>query len=652
MPARRSTGRNGGSRRLLAAIGATGIAIAVVGISSPAQAADGNVGVSVMPASSDFFGGAGKPDWVAPAATIEVYDADGDGSSPVMTTPAETQGLFGETQWLTLPDGRYKVRTVVDGYLPAWAGLVQDGGPDALDQFAGIVPAFYDLHPTVTFATAPVLEVEADDESTDRPAHVVSLASRSAAFIGGIVITADDSLDGGAQVDLFRVGSATPLMSQATVEGTYVFDDVPNGKFQLRFTQDGVEQWWPFEDDRSRAAVLAMDGTGGRAALDAHFGVPDPEATPGEFLTISGDPVEGGVLSLVLDAPLPFDSADLLGSEVLSGIQWWRDGVALPGEHGRSLTVPQGAAGGTITATARFTQLLGYFDRSVSTPPVGPVAASTLLPLAPTPVPTISGTSQVGVPLRATVGTWGPGATTKAIQWNADGAPIAGATAASYTPKGADAGSQLTVTVTASKPGYQVTSRTSAPTAPVAEAAFAKAPVPAVKGTLRLGSPPLTVATGTWGPAPVVLTYQWVRNGQPIDDATAATYSLTADDVGASLAVRVTGQKLGYLTAMRESAPTASILAGRITNTVLPSISGTPRVGQELAAAPGSWTPPEVDLQYEWLRAGVPIPGAVGATYTPVAADVNAAIKVRVTASLPGYTSVVKTSAATAKVRP
>src|SRR5690349_19038945 len=226
MPARRSTGRNGGSRRLLAAIGATGIAIAVVGISSPAQAADGNVGVSVMPASSDFFGGAGKPDWVAPAATIEVYDADGDGSSPVMTTPAETQGLFGETQWLTLPDGRYKVRTVVDGYLPAWAGLVQDGGPDALDQFAGIVPAFYDLHPTVTFATAPVLEVEADDESTDRPAHVVALASRSAAFIGGIVITADDNLDGDAQVDLFRVGSATPLMSQATVEGTYVFDDV------------------------------------------------------------------------------------------------------------------------------------------------------------------------------------------------------------------------------------------------------------------------------------------------------------------------------------------------------------------------------------------------------------------------------------------
>ncbi|HVL61533.1 MAG TPA: hypothetical protein VM430_09025, partial [Microbacterium sp.] len=173
-----------------------------------------------------------------------------------------------------------------------------------------------------------------------------------------------------------------------------------------------------------------------------------------------------------------------------------------------------------------------------------------------------------------------------------------------------------------------------------------------VKGTLRLGSPPLTVATGTWGPAPVVLTYQWLRNGQPIDDATAATYSLTADDLGASLAVRVTGQKLGYLTAMRESAPTASILAGRITNTVLPSISGTPRVGQELAAAPGSWTPPEVDLQYEWLRAGVPIPGAVAATYTPVAADVNAAIKVRVTASLPGYTSVVKTSAATAKVRP
>jgi subtilisin family serine protease len=49
-----------------------------------------------------------------------------------------------------------------------------------------------------------------------------------------------------------------------------------------------------------------------------------------------------------------------------------------------------------------------------------------------------------------------------------------------------------------------------------------------------------------WTPTPTTLTYQWSRNGVAIDGATAAMYVATADDLGQSLTVAVTGSGAGY----------------------------------------------------------------------------------------------------------
>lgn len=69
-----------------------------------------------------------------------------------------------------------------------------------------------------------------------------------------------------------------------------------------------------------------------------------------------------------------------------------------------------------------------------------------------------------------------------------------------------------------------------------------------------------------------------------------------------------------------------------VTNTALPTISGTPVEGSTLTASTGSWTPAPTRYYYDWLRDGVFIDGAYGSTYVPTAADVGKTITVLVTA--------------------
>lgn len=70
-------------------------------------------------------------------------------------------------------------------------------------------------------------------------------------------------------------------------------------------------------------------------------------------------------------------------------------------------------------------------------------------------------------------------------------------------------------------------------------------------------------------------------------------------------------------------------------NTELPSISGTPAVGETLTVDPGEWTGgPE--FAFQWLRNGTPIEGATGASYSLVGDDEDALISVEVTATNEG----------------
>lgn len=70
--------------------------------------------------------------------------------------------------------------------------------------------------------------------------------------------------------------------------------------------------------------------------------------------------------------------------------------------------------------------------------------------------------------------------------------------------------------------------------------------------------------------------------------------------------------------------------AGAPANTVAPSISGTPTVGQELTVSEGTWSG-DPSFLYQWRRDGTVIAGADAASYTLVPEDEGALIACIVT---------------------
>lgn len=78
------------------------------------------------------------------------------------------------------------------------------------------------------------------------------------------------------------------------------------------------------------------------------------------------------------------------------------------------------------------------------------------------------------------------------------------------------------------------------------------------------------------------------------------------------------------------------------------AIGGTARIGQTLTASPGTWTPADVTLRYQWLRDGAFIRGATGRTYAVSDADGGRSISVQVTAGRSGYNTTSRLSAAVA----
>lgn len=266
--------------------------------------------------------------------------------------------------------------------------------------------------------------------------------------------------------------------------------------------------------------------------------------------------------------------------------------------------------------------------------------------LAPAPTPSVTGTPQVGFQLTAVPGRWGPGAVDLSYQWKRNGAAIVGATDIKFQLSGAEAGESVSVTVTGTKTGYSATSRSSSP-ALIAIGVLSETPAPEIVGATTVGKT-LGLSTGVWRPAPVDLAVQWNRNGAPVVAATSSTYEVTAADLGGRITVTVTGTKLGYRSISTTSAATVPVEPGKLVGPI-PSISGMARVGQQLLAVPGVWTPAAA-LSYQWFRGATPVPGATAATYALTSMDRNYRMTVTVTASQTGYLTAVKKSGATPKV--
>jgi hypothetical protein len=247
----------------------------------------------------------------------------------------------------------------------------------------------------------------------------------------------------------------------------------------------------------------------------------------------------------------------------------------------------------------------------------------------------------VGSTLTASPGTWTTGATL-AYQWRADGAAISGASASTFTPTAAQLGKRLSVQVVGSKASHLPAQAVSAETSAV-EPGELTAPTPTIGGTPRVGAT-LQAQAGTWT-AGTNLSYLWLVDGMPA--ASGTTFVPTAAHLGKPVLLRVTGTRSGYADATRESA--AATIGSGVLTAPTPTIGGTAKVGVRLTATPGGWTSGTA-LAYQWFADGTAIPAATAATFTPGAAQRGKRLTVRVTGTKDGYTSVTRTSAATAAV--
>lgn len=266
---------------------------------------------------------------------------------------------------------------------------------------------------------------------------------------------------------------------------------------------------------------------------------------------------------------------------------------------------------------------------------------------ASTSQPAIVGTPTVGSSVTASVGSWSPAPDSYGYQWLLDGAPIAGATAKTYSPTSAMVGRALTVQVSGARAGAPTVRTLSAPSI-VSPGILTSTAAPTVSGTAQVGQR-LTAAPGTWSRKDAVMAYQWFSGATAVNDATGSTYVARSTDAGKPLAVRVTATRYGFSAAAAVSAPTTTVAPGTLTRTAAPTISGTPRVGSALTASPGGWSPTATP-SYQWYAGGTAIAGATSQTFTPAARQRGQTIRVRVTARRAGFASRTATSASTSAV--
>lgn len=383
-----------------------------------------------------------------------------------------------------------------------------------------------------------------------------------------------------------------------------------------------------------RVHVVASNASGSGAADSAAVGPVIP-ATPVATTApaVSGSTVGGQVLLATRGSWYPAGTS--------YAYQWQRDtgsGYAdIAGATSSAYTTVPADVGATLRA--RVTATNAYASATVATAGLGPITSGKPVSAV---APAISGTPKRGAALAVTPGTWSPAATSYTFRWQRDDgtgfADIPGANGTSYTPAGADVGLPLQVVVTATN-AFGTTTATSAATAAVAADPPVNLGSPGVAGTAKRTFT-LTASAGLWSPAGAALTYQWQRDGgsgfADISGATQPTYTMVAADVGATLRVAVKATNIdGNATAY--SAPTATVAAATPASAGAPIVTGKARVGETLSTTDGTWLPAASGYAYQWQRrtAGVftDITGATGKTYTLIAADEGAQLRVKVTAT-------------------
>ena len=508
-------------------------------VAAPALAGSGAVGAPVT-ALPGQWGGVPAPalalQWLLDGAAIP--GATGASYTPV---PGDGGKALACRVTATNPAGAAEATTPA---LPVGLAAPKAlGGLDDLLLDAGSGPATVDA--AAAFAgTALTFAVSGPGATIDSATGLVTIAT-DAILDERITVTATNS-GGSAEVSFQATVRATapvpgtPALAGSGVIGAPVTADpgawggVPAPALAFAWLRDGTAipgaagpSYTPQPADDGKALACRITGTNPAGSAEAvTAALPVAYAPPAMVAALPDVALEQG-LGKVVDVRPAF-AGEGLRFAVAGG------GATVDAEGRVSLSAAAlGEATVTVTATNSGGSAVASFRVAVK--------AKIVLPV-PVTAPALAGAGKIGQPVTLQPGTWsGVPAPALAFQWLRNGAAIAGATAASYTPQPADDGKGLSARVTASNAGGNVTAVTAALAvtyvAPVAKGGL-------FEEVFDLGSGVQTVAAGpdftganltfTVSGAGATIDAKTGVVSIPTDSAVQATVTVTATNSGGS----------------------------------------------------------------------------------------------------------------------
>ncbi|MCL3838787.1 hypothetical protein [Aeromicrobium duanguangcaii] len=319
--------------------------------------------------------------------------------------------------------------------------------------------------------------------------------------------------------------------------------------------------------------------------------------------------------------------------------QWYSDEKLIFGESGQTFKVTAAQAGTRISV--RVTAKRRNFDDmpilSALSVPV------TNLDFTTVGTPVLDGSGAQGEPLTIRPGTWVPAVATNGFEyeWYADDVKIPSQTRASYTPPVSMIGKRIHAVVRGTKAGYNPQSRQTSSIS-IVGAGFTAGRV-VIAGTPRVGEKLVATASG-WAPTtPSKRTFVWKVGGQILQDGALNYLKVPESAVGKSIHVEVRGERSGFAP-ITVASPLTRVVARGVLKSSAPRISGTARPKKTLRASV-TWSPAPVTYRYQWYVGKKKIARATKSSYKVPKKYRGKKIRVRVTGTKSGYTTVARYSA-------
>jgi hypothetical protein len=353
---------------------------------------------------------------------------------------------------------------------------------------------------------------------------------------------------------------------------------------------------------------------------------------------VLGNTVGAGSQGLLTGTPMVDQTlhatpgADWTPANLTFHYTWMRDGVIIPkAPDSPDYAVAAADLGHVITAEVTGSRPLWtdtFRTETLRLPTGDPIQAANLT--ASNLKARLSGTPRPRQTLRATLAN-APVDTEVTYQWLVDGEPVFGATKQTFLTRWYDAGSEVSVLATITKPGYTAITTSSSPQTITDQFIVNRAP--RISGTPGMGRT-LTLIGAQYGPTGAFESYQWYRDGHAIHGATDTTYQLTPKDASHTITAGQTIKNYGFDSLDLRS---TGITLLKALTTSTPTVTGSKKMNTKLIGHAGTWGPETVQLTYQWYRDGHVIRSATSSNYTLRDADRGTKLVLRVTGTKRGY---------------